>query len=89
MFTFVKVIFLNLVVICNNFDKTLIIIFVFVLYRQLHIAIVEGFIEGIYAIIRLAPDPCLLDIPNDYRQVSFILINNDSNKSNSGKYVTV
>lgn len=37
-------------------------------YRQLHIAIIHGFIEVVYSLIRLAPHPCLLDIVNDYSQ---------------------
>lgn len=35
---------------------------------QLHIAIIHGFIEVVYSLIRLAPHPCLLDIVNDYSQ---------------------
>lgn len=32
---------------------------------QLHIAIVQGFVEAALCLIRMAPDPCLLDIMND------------------------
>lgn len=37
-------------------------------YRQLHIAIINGFLEVVYSLIRLAPHPCLLDIVNDMSQ---------------------
>lgn len=32
---------------------------------QLHIAIVQGFVEAALCLIRMAPDPCLLDTMND------------------------
>ncbi|XP_035732908.1 NF-kappa-B inhibitor cactus-like [Vespa mandarinia] len=32
---------------------------------QLHIAIVQGFLEAAFSLIRMAPHPCLLDILND------------------------
>jgi hypothetical protein len=38
--------------------------------RQLHITIIQGFIEAVYSLIRMAPDPQFLDIPNNFRQVS-------------------
>lgn len=40
------------------------------LYRQLHIAVYEGFLEVVYSILRMVPHPCFLDIRNDYKQVS-------------------
>lgn len=35
---------------------------------QLHLAIIHGFIEVVYSLIRMAPHPCFLDILNDLRQ---------------------
>ncbi|XP_059485470.1 NF-kappa-B inhibitor cactus-like isoform X2 [Neocloeon triangulifer] len=35
---------------------------------NLHIAIIQGFIEAVYSLIRMAPDPQYLDIPNNYHQ---------------------
>lgn len=39
--------------------------FFFYLYRQLHIAIVQGFADAVIRLIRMAPDPCLLDTMNN------------------------
>lgn len=33
--------------------------------RQLHIAIVQGFVEATFSLIKMAPHPCLLNILND------------------------
>lgn len=41
-------------------------------FRQLHIAIIQGFIEVVFHLIQLVPKPSLLDIRNDMRQVKFI-----------------
>ncbi|KAK6636144.1 hypothetical protein RUM43_009796 [Polyplax serrata] len=35
---------------------------------QLHIAIIQGFIEVVYSLIKMVPHPCFLDIPNDIVQ---------------------
>ncbi|KAF4520598.1 hypothetical protein B566_EDAN006009 [Ephemera danica] len=35
---------------------------------QLHLAILQGFIEVVYGLIRMAPEPNWLDVPNDLHQ---------------------
>ena len=34
-------------------------------FRQLHAAIIQGFLEASFSLIRMAPHPCLLNIMND------------------------
>jgi len=35
----------------------------------LHLAVIQGFIEVVFSLVRLISDPCLLDIPNNKHQV--------------------
>jgi hypothetical protein len=37
--------------------------------RPLHLAVLQGFIEVVFSLVRILPDPRLLEIPNKYFQV--------------------
>lgn len=40
-------------------------------HRPLHLAVLQGFIEVVFSLVRILPDPRLLEIPNKYFQVCF------------------
>lgn len=46
---------------------------VFPFFRQLHIAVVQGYIEATFCLVNMAPHPCLLDILNDDGQTALHL----------------
>ena len=45
---------------------------VMVIHSPLHLAVLQGFIEVVFSLVRILPDPRLLEIPNKMLQVSVI-----------------
>lgn len=40
------------------------------IHSPLHLAVLQGFIEVVFSLVRILPDPRLLEIPNKMLQVS-------------------
>lgn len=45
----------------------------FLIFRQLHIAVVQGYAEATFYLVNMVPHPCLLDILNDEGQTALHL----------------
>ena len=41
------------------------------MFRPLHLAVIQGFIEVVFSLVRILPDPRLLEIPNKKLQVLY------------------
>ena len=39
------------------------------MFRPLHLAVIQGFIEVVFSLVRILPDPRFLEIPNKKLQV--------------------